>query len=131
MSQKTDKEVRGVVPTYIGLLMGKINIIYDEWAEGNMESALRRACILYYFLVDALKKELEEDVQQINKALIHAYNLQGTDFFTCQIMRNRRGKQIAAAQLPGLIDRMMSLFDGRDYLEQHTRAVLMGKEIGY
>ena len=131
MSEKTPKEVRGVVPTYIGFLMGKINIIYDHWAEGDVESALRRTCLLYYFLVDKLKKELNEDVQKINKELLQAYNLQGTDFFTSQIMRSRKGRQIATARLPSLIDKMMSLFDGRDYLEQHKRAVLMGKEIGY
>jgi len=130
LSQKTEKEVKGVVPTYIGMLMAKINLIYDDWVDGDVESALRRACLLYYFLVDELKKQLKDDVQQINKELVHAYNLQGTDFFTSRLMRNRRGRQIAASKLPSLIDKMISLFDSRDYLEQHKRAVLMGKEIG-
>lgn len=131
MSKKTDKEVKGIVPTYIGFLMGKINIIYDEWADGDPESALRRTCLLYYFLVDELKKELNEDVQQINKEMLQAYQLQGSNFFTSQMMRNRRGREIATSKLPMLIGKMMSLFDSRDYLEQHKRAVLMGKEIGY
>ena len=131
MSKKTPKEVKGVVPTYIGLLMGKINLIYDYWAEGNIEAALRRTCILYYFLVDELKKQLKPDIQQINKELVQAYNLEGSNWFTSRIMRNQRGRQIAATKLPSLIDKMMSLFDGRDYLEQHKRAVLEGKEIGY
>jgi len=110
--------------------MGKINTIYDDWADGNVESALRRSCLLYYFLVDELKKELNEDVQKINKEMLQAYHLQGSNFFTSQIIQNRKAREIANERLPDFVGKMLSLFDGRDYLEQHKRSVLMGKEIG-
>ena len=131
MSDKAEKEVRGVVPTYIGFLMGRIMQIWEAWDEGDPELALRRACRLYYFTVDKLKKELSNDVESIMKEMNQAYSLKGVDFFTTQLKRNHVARQIAVKRLPSLVDKIISLFDERDYLEQHKRAVLMGKELGY
>lgn len=128
--QKTEKEVRGVVPTYIGFLMGRITEIWTVWDQGDVELALRRACRLYYFMVDKLKKELGHDVERIMKEMNQAYAVEGTDFFGTQLKRNRMARQIAAKNLPVLMDKIISLFDDRDYLEQHKRAVLTGKELG-
>ena len=129
MSNKPEKEVRGVVPTYIGFLMGRIVQIWTAWDEDDLELALRRACRLYYFTVDQLKKELKPDVQSITKEMNHAYGLNGADFFTTHLIRNREARQIAIKRLPALMDKIISLFDQRDYLEQHKKAIPTGQEI--
>jgi len=130
MSDKVEKEVRGVAPTYIGLLMGILTQIWTAWDEDDLELALRRACRLYYFTVDKLKVELSPDVESITKEMNHAYGLTGPDFFTTHLRRNRVARQIAAKNLPVLVDKIISLFDSRDYLELHKRAVATGKELG-
>lgn len=130
MSDKTPKEVRGVVPTYIGFLMGRIVQIWTAWDEDDVELALRRACRLYYFTVDQLKEKLKPDVESITKEMNHAYGLSGPDFFTTHLRRNRTARQIAIKRLPGLMDKIISLFDQRDYLEQHKRAIVTGRELG-
>lgn len=131
MSGLKDREVKGFVPTYLGFLMDKINKIYNAWDEGDTELALRRACRLYYFLVDELKDKLRDDMQSISKEMNQAYNVRGPDWFVTQQNRNKQARRVASVRLPAFIDKMMTLFDERDYFEVHKKAIQEGRELGY
>lgn len=114
----TGKEVKGVMPTYISFLMGRIIEIWQAWDSGDSEFALRKACRLVIFLPRDLKKELQDEVELISKEMNWAYNLESTDFFTTSLNRNRQGRLIATRRLPPFLDKMLDLLDGRGYLER-------------
>jgi len=118
MSEPTPKEVRGVVPSYIGLLMGIIHQIWTAWDDEDLELGLKRACRLYYLMVDKLKEQLSDDVERITKEMNRAYRLQGVDFYTTQLKRNRVAKAVAFQRLEPFMDKMVRLLDDKGWLER-------------
>jgi len=105
------------LPYYTAFLMDKVNKIYDAWDSEDITLALRRAIRLVVFLPTEMKKELEADVEDIQKDMMKAYRVKGVDFHTDQLARNREARRVATQYLEPFVDELIDLLDKNHYLE--------------
>ncbi len=103
---------------YGGFLIVALTRIYEAWNEGDVQAALRRALRLALFLPKELKDKIAEDVRTISKDMTSAMNLQGSDFYTTELRRNKRTDQVAQYHLAPFVDKLTDLLDERGYLER-------------
>jgi len=111
------------LPYYTAFLMDKVNKIYDAWDLENITLALRRATRLVAFLPRKMKKEMLEDVEDIEKAMMKAYRVKGVDFHTDQLARNREARRVASLYLEPFVNKLMDLLDENDYLESNRARI--------
>lgn len=121
-------EPEQIMPTYSGFLIGQLNKISQAWDDGDAFSALMRTIKLVYFLPTDFKKVLFPKVEAIENELNKARSINGHDFYTNQLRRNRALTQIAGQRLPTFLDEVVELLDKRGYLEKRRREVPEGKE---
>jgi len=105
------------LPYYTAFLMDKVNKIYDAWDLENITLALRRATRLVAFLPRKMKKQMLEDVEDIEKAMMKAYRVKGVDFHTDQLARNREARRVASLYLEPFVNKLIDLLDENHYLE--------------
>jgi len=105
------------LPYYTAFLMDKVNKIYDAWDLEDITLALRRATRLVAFLPRKMKKEMEADVEDIEKDMMKAYRVKGVDFHTDQLARNREARRVASLYLEPFVNKLMDLLDDNHYLE--------------
>ena len=111
-----------VQPTYSGFLILRINEIWGIWKEGDSEQALRLAIRLAdTFLIRKIKKELKHDVETITKDMNEAYSLQGVDFFTTHLVRNREARRVATFYIGPFLSKLSDLIDEWGYYELPSR----------
>lgn len=118
MTEEIGKEVKAVLPTFIGFVMRILNEIWQDWSDDKPVSALSKAVRFVLFLPEDLKKDLRGPATKITKEINQAYKLEGVDFYTTQLVRNREARRIAYLRLPGFIDQLTGLLDKRGYLEK-------------
>ena len=105
------------LPYYTAFLMDKVNKIYDAWDSEDITLALRRATRLVAFLPRKMKKEMLEDVEDIEKDMMKAYRVKGVDFHTDQLARNREARRVASLYLEPFVNKLIDLLDENHYLE--------------
>ncbi len=110
----TPAEAKGY---YAGFLIDKLNKIYDAWDQGDPELALRRSLRLTLALPRKLKEKIREDVHTIKKDMESVYRLQGSDFYTTELRRNKRSVEVASHYLAGFVDKLTDLLDEGGYFE--------------
>jgi len=111
-----------VQPTYSGFLILRINEIWSIWKDGDAEQALRLAIRLANtFLIKKIKKELRHDVEVITKDMNEAYSLQGVNFFTTNLVRNRAGRRVASYYIGPFLSKLSDLIDEWGYYELPSR----------
>lgn len=109
-------------PTYSGFLILRINEIWGIWRDGDPEQALRLGIRLANtFLIRKIKKELKHDIEVITKDMNKAYGLQGVDFFTTHLVRNRQAQRVANHYIEPFLSKMSDLVDQWGFYELPSR----------
>jgi len=111
-----------IMPTYSGFVILRLNEIWSYLRNDDPEQALRLAL----FFADTLtpkkiKKKLKHDVEAIRKDVNRAYNLQGVDFFTTHLVRNREGRRVANHHIGPFLSKLSDLLDEWGYYELPSR----------
>lgn len=118
MTELVGKEVKAVMPTYISFLMGRLIEIWQAWDNGELVTALQKACRLVTFLPTDLKKKLMDDVKIIKAEMRKANQVEGCDYYTGLIVKNKKSMQTAYKYLDPFVDELVQLLDSRGYLEK-------------
>lgn len=118
MAELVGKEVKAVMPTYISFLMGRLIEIWQAWDEGELVTALRKACRLVTFLPTDLKKKLMDKVKIIKAEMRKANQVEGSDYYIGLIVKNKKNMQTAYKYLDPFVDDLVTLLDQRGYLEK-------------
>lgn len=92
--------------------------IYEAWNETEYEEAIKQALRLVVFLPTDIKEALWPKKQKIRKELNKAYRMQGVDFFTTHLVRNREARRVSAYYLEPFVDKMVRLLDEKGWLER-------------
>ena len=106
-------------PTYAGFVILRLNEIWGIWAEGDSVKALLLTLrFAETLMIRKIKKKLRHDVEIIRKELKQAYGMQGTDFFTSQIIRNRNTQRVARRYIGPFLSELSDLLDEAGYYER-------------
>ena len=109
------QQIRKVMPRYDSLIFGILIKIYEAWDEGNLQHALRRACMMVTFLTRDMKKKLKDHREQILEEMAKAQGVKGYDFHNEQINRNRNARRVAMIYLEPFVDKITDLLDEAGY----------------
>ena len=103
---------------YTFFLFKSLAGIHEAWIENEFGEALSQACKLVVFLPNDIKDELWPEKESIKQEMNKAYRLQGMDFYTTQLRRNRVAKAVAFQRLEPFMDKMVRLLDDKGWLER-------------
>jgi len=111
-----------IMPTYSGFVILRLNEIWSYLRNDDPEQALRLAL----FFADTLtpkkiKKRLKHEVEAIRKDVNRARNLQGVDFFTTHLVRNREARKVASFHIGPFLSKLSDLLDEWGYYEVPSR----------
>ena len=111
-----------VMPTYSGFIILRLNEIWATLRADDPEGALRSALFFAENLTPKkIKKRLKHDVEAIRKDLNRARNLQGVDFFTTHLVRNREARKVANHHIGPFLSKLSDLLDEWGYYEVPSR----------
>lgn len=103
---------------YTFFLFKALSNIYAAWNEGDYLYALSQACKLVIFLPNDIKEVLWSDKETIQKDIGIARRSTDSNFFSTQIIRNRKAKTVAIHYLEPFLDKMVRLLDSKGWLER-------------
>jgi len=103
---------------YTFLLFKSLMGIQGAWNEGDYLYALSQACKLVTFLPNDIKDVLWSDKEVIQKDITSAYRSAASNFYSTQLVRNRKAKRVAMKYLEPFLDKMIRLLDSKGWLER-------------
>ncbi len=117
-------EAKAVSTSFQGFLWTAIGKIWEAEDEGDMLTALSRACSLVKYLPKQVKLQLEDDVNQITVLVNQNFNLESSNFHSAMLLRNKSIDTVAKKYLKVFMNKLMTLLDDRGvYMEYHRREV--------
>jgi len=129
MSYKS-AEAKAVSASFQSFLWSEIKSIREAEKEGDILTALNLACSLVKYLPMSVKKELEEDVKRIAQVVNRNFVVEGSDFQSTMLLRNKRTGEAAQLWLKQFVAKLMQLLDERGvYMEYKRKDVETGQEI--
>ena len=120
MSYKS-AEAKAVSTSFQGFLWSEIGKIREAENEGDLLTALNRACSLVKYLPVSVKEELQENVNQITELVNKNFNIESSDFQTTMLLRNRQANDSAQRYLKAFINKLMMLLDERGIYMEYKR----------
>lgn len=123
-------EAKAVSTSFQGFLWGEIGKIREAENEGDILTALNRACSLVKYLPVNVKEKLEDNVQQITELVNKNFTIESSDFQTTMLLRNQQATESAHRYLNIFMQKLMRLLDERGiYMEYKRTDIEMGHEI--
>jgi hypothetical protein len=118
--RERSEKIRDLQNTFGAFLWRRLEEIQQSWSEGNFQMAIWRALNLVIFLPITIKKELEENVEEIRGLMSRSYKVEAADFHTSMLVKHRSADQEAQRCLTVFMDKMLALLDQRGYLERSS-----------
>ena len=113
------ERIKDLQYSFSGFLWKQLDNIQTSWDEGDVVRATWRTLTLVKYLPVAIKEELKPIADQIAKELNQAPEVvEGHDFHTEMILKNKAAQAVAQKYLGAFINKMMTLLDQRGYLER-------------
>jgi len=111
-----------VQPTYGGLVILRLNEIWNLWAKDDSVGALI-LCLRFAdtLMLKKIKKKLKHDVEVIRKDLAKVSGMKSIDFFTTHLVRNRAARRVAEYWLPKLFSKLSDCLDELGFYEVPSR----------
>jgi len=103
---------------YTFFLFKSIAGIHESWIEGDVEGALKQACILVVHLPNDVKEVLWPLKEEIQRKMNRAYSLGASNFYQRYLIRAHEGKATAYQYLEPFMDKMIRLLDEKGWLER-------------
>jgi hypothetical protein len=123
-------EAKAVSTSFQGFLWGEIGKIREAENEGDILTALNRACSLVKYLPVSVKEKLQGNVEVITKLLNKNFTIESSDFQTTMLLRNKRSTESAHYYLSIFMQKLMRLLDERGiYMEYKRTDIEMWHEI--
>jgi len=122
-------EAKAVSTSFQGFLWSEIGKIREAENEGDLLTALNRACSLVKYLPISVKQQLQENVNQITELVNKNFNLESSDFQTTMLLRNRQANDSAQRYLKAFINKLMMLLDQRGIYMEYKRTIEEGHEL--
>ena len=122
-------EAKAVSTSFQGFLWSEIGKIREAENEGDLLTALNRACSLVKYLPVSVKEQLQENVNQITELVNKNFNLESSDFQTTMLLRNRQANDSAQRYLKAFINKLMMLLDQRGIYMEYKRTIEEGHEL--
>ena len=124
----SEKKIHGAEFKYVDFLWKEIAKIRDCQTSGDLPQALRLATSLISYLPVAIKNKFRKPAKEIEKDIRNILTkVEGVDFHTTQMARNKALRQYAAEVLDSFMDEISTVLDKRGYMEK-TRDVPVGGE---
>lgn len=114
----SETEIRGVIPNYYGLMIDKLNRIYDAWDKNDTYTALQRALKLCSFMPRKIKTELDPEKERIQKRLSSVSTITGYDMAIVKEKVMARLKQISNEELEKFVTTITDQLDENRLLTQ-------------
>ena len=114
-------EAKAVSTSFQGFLWSEIGKIREAENEGDLLTALNRACSLVKYLPVSVKEQLQENVNQITELVNKNFNIESSDFQTTMLLRNRQANDSAQRYLKAFINKLMMLLDERGIYMEYKR----------
>jgi hypothetical protein len=116
-------EAKAVSTSFQGFLWSEIGKIREAENEGDILTALNRACSLVKYLPVSVKEQLQENVNQISELVNKNFNIESSDFQSTMLLRNKQADSTAHVYLKAFMNKLMRLLDERGvYMEYHRKA---------
>jgi len=123
-------EAKAVSTSFQSFLWQAIGKIWEAEDQGDLLTALSRACSLVKYLPVSTKEKLEENANQISKLVNKNFNIEGSDFQSTMLLRNKSVDTVAKAYLKVFMNKLMRLLDERGVYMEYKRADMeLGHEI--
>lgn len=132
------KEVSGISPILQKMLIGQISKVMDALNERKMMEAWSRLQVLVSICPPKVKKALVGEKEELTvrealeiakRELTNIEGLNGMDFFTTHVYKNRKVKQFLRRTVPELFELVVEKLYDAGYLEAY-REYYMGHELG-
>jgi len=93
-----------------------------NWDNGNHIKALEEALSLIKYLPQIIQKDLQDDAERISQYMNRAIKIEGSDFQTTMLVKNRNADKVARYWFPIFVTKLMQKLDERGYLERSMTA---------
>jgi len=123
-------EAKAVSKSFQAFLWSEIGKIREAENEGDILTALNRACSLVKYLPVSVKEKLRDNVAEITVLVNKNFNIEGSDFQSTMLLRNKSVDTVAKAYLKVFMNKLMRLLDERGVYMEYKRADMeLGHEI--
>ena len=124
-------EAKAVSTSFQAFLWSEIGKIREAENEGDILTALNRACSLVKYLPVSVKEKLRDNVAEITVLVNKNFNVESSDFQSTMLLRNRQANDSAQRYLKAFMNKLMMLLDQRGiYMEYKRKEVPTGRQFG-